>query len=76
MKRILVDSCIWFACFDKTDSNHSYAGKIFNVLNLHQIIVPFPTLYETVNTRFVKNTYGQMDSLVNYVNNPSKSFSR
>ena len=72
MKRILVDSCVWFACFDKTDSNHCCADKILKVLNLHDIIVPYPTLYETINTRFAKNIYGQMNRLFGFINNPSK----
>ena len=74
MKRIIVDSCVWYACFDKTDTNYRYSEKIRNVLKIHDIIIPFPTLYETVNTRFVKINYGQMNGLFNYINNPSKVY--
>ena len=74
MKRIIIDTCVWYACFDKTDSNYQYSDKILKILNLHDIIIPFPTLYETINTRFVKNNYGQMDRLFSFINNPSKVY--
>ena len=74
MKRIIIDTCVWYACFDKTDSNYQYSDKILKILNLHDIIIPFPTLYETINTRFVKNNYGQMDGLFSFINNPSKVY--
>lgn len=70
MKRLIVDTCIWYACFDKTDSNYQYAEKILSILEKHELIMPFPTLYETINTRFVKNKYGQMANLLSVLNRP------
>ena len=74
MKRIIVDTGVWYACFDKTDENHHCHKKILHVLNSSEIIIPFPTLYETINTRFAKNTYGQMSGLDGFIRNPQKTY--
>jgi len=63
MKRLIVDSCVWFALLDESDDKHCYADKIKKVLDLHELIVPFPTLYETINTRLARNEYHQMEGL-------------
>ena len=63
MKRLIVDSCVWFALLDKSDDKHCYADRIRKVLELHELIVPFPTLYETINTRLTRNEYHQMEGL-------------
>lgn len=63
MKRLIVDSCVWFALLGKSDDKHCYADKIKKVLDLHEFIVPFPTLYETINTRLARNEYHQMEGL-------------
>ena len=63
MKRLIVDSCVWFALLDKGDDKHRYADKIKKVLEIHELIVPFPTLYETINTRLTRNEYHQMEGL-------------
>ena len=72
MKRLIVDTGIWYACYDKSDANHQYADKILGILRTHSLIIPFPTLYETINTRFVKNNYGQMNGLRSFLENPSR----
>ena len=40
MKRIIVDTGVWYACFDKTDDNHHCYKKILHVLNSSEIIIP------------------------------------
>lgn len=72
MERLIVDSGVWFAVFDKTDSMFKYADAIISVLEKHQLLIPYPSLYETINTRFAKNTYYQVDKLFSYLNNPDK----
>ena len=67
MKRLIVDSCVWFALLDKTDDKHQYADQIEKVLNIHELIVPFPTLYETINTRLTRNEYRQMEGLFEHL---------
>ncbi len=55
MNNILVDTCFWFALFDARDSNHQKATELLLYLELGNVILPYPTLYETINTRFTRN---------------------
>ncbi len=72
MKRLIIDTCIWYALLDKTDSQFKYADIIKSILDIHQLIIPFPSLYETINTKFIKNEYGQATQLFAYLNNSLK----
>jgi predicted nucleic acid-binding protein len=54
MNNILVDSCFWYALFDPSDTHHNKAQKMKDYLDYGNIILPFPILYETLNTRFSK----------------------
>ena len=54
MNNILVDSCFWYALFDSSDDYHSKAQEMKDYLEFGNIILPFPILYETLNTRFSK----------------------
>lgn len=72
MSRLIVDTCIWYALFDPTDDKHSYSDIIENILEYHNLIIPYPVLYETLNTRFVKNNYKQCDGLFSFINDPQK----
>lgn len=72
MKSVIVDSCIWFALVDKKDAYSQYAEVIANMLQPHKILVPYPSLYETINTKLVKNERGQADRLFDYLNNAEK----
>lgn len=51
---VIVDSCFWYALFDSSDPYHTQALQIENKLRDVKFIVPFPTLYEVINTRFSK----------------------
>jgi predicted nucleic acid-binding protein len=53
-KRILVDTGFWFALYDSRDRYHDSALSLAEYLNPHWLIVPWPSLYETLNTRFVR----------------------
>lgn len=72
MERLIVDTGIWYAVLDKRDSRMNYAEDIAKVLEQHQLLVPYPSLYETINTRLIKNEYQQADKLFAYLNNPEK----
>lgn len=72
MKRLIIDTCIWYALLDKTDSRAKYADIIKEILDTHQLIIPFPSLYETINTKFMRNEYGQATQLFTYLNNSLK----
>ena len=54
MNNIIVDTGYWFALFDNKDQYHHNAVNIADYLELGNILIPFPTLYETINTKFSK----------------------
>jgi len=54
-KNILIDTCFWFALFDRHDSYHQRALALESIMDSAVILLPWPCLYETVNTKFVKN---------------------
>ena len=54
MNNILVDSCFWYALFDSSDQHYNKAQKMKSYLEFGNLILPFPVLYETLDTRFTK----------------------
>lgn len=72
MKRLIIDSGVWYAAFDQSDDKYMYSDKILNLLEMHELIVPFPSLYETINTRLLRNKYKQADYLFEYLNDSKK----
>lgn len=72
MKRLLVDSCIWYAIWDETDDKHSYCEVIEKTISAHQLIIPYPILYETLNSRFVGNRYKQCENFFKVLNSTGK----
>lgn len=61
MNNILIDSGYWYALYNKRDSLYSKAQELYNYLSIGKILVPYPSLYETINTRFAKDTQGIRD---------------
>jgi hypothetical protein len=55
---LIVDSGVWYSLWDRTDSKYSETGEMEDLIESHTLVVPWPILYETVNTRFVKNRIG------------------
>ncbi|KAA6350554.1 hypothetical protein EZS27_002037 [termite gut metagenome] len=57
MVKILVDTGFWIALFEERDSHHGQAVDAFEYLKNDNIVmmIPFPTLYETLKTRFTRN---------------------
>ena len=56
-KRIAADTCFWFALFDPSDSYHSEATILAEDLDIHQLVIPWPTLYEALNTRLLRRRH-------------------
>lgn len=69
MKNILIDTGFWFGLYDSRDTNFNEANELMTYLEMANIIIPFPTIYETINTRFSKNTLG-LESLEKLINSP------
>lgn len=58
MNNILIDTGFWFALYDKRDQYYIRAQELFEYIHIGKIIIPYPSLYETINTQFVKNKQG------------------
>ncbi len=51
---LLVDTGYFFALYTERDEHHSAAKRKQDLLEQWPIVLPWPVLYETMNTRFVK----------------------
>jgi predicted nucleic acid-binding protein len=63
---IIVDTSFWFALFTPGDSHHTMASNKASILDRARLIFPWPVLYETINTKLIKNRGGimRLDSLI------------
>lgn len=61
-RNLIVDTGYWFALFDPRDCEHSKAEAKAHHIDSLRVVFPWPTLDETLGTRFVKNKSG-MDQL-------------
>ncbi len=57
-ERVLIDTGFWIALYNPRDGYHSDAQELIDLIADTNIILPWPTLYETVNTRLSKNRNG------------------
>lgn len=53
-KFVLVDTCYWFGLLSESDQHHESALEISELIEDYIIVVPYPTMYEILNTKFVK----------------------
>ena len=68
MARILIDSGFWLGLYDQQDQWHNQAKAVAHKLTFHQWLLPWPTLYETLSTRFVKKSH-QVEKFMAELNN-------
>lgn len=54
MDAVLVDTGIWYSMFDPSDHNYQQGRQKAATLESLIIVVPWPTMYETLRTRFVR----------------------
>jgi predicted nucleic acid-binding protein len=57
-RTVVVDSGYWLALFDAKDEYHPEAQAKVHYLESLIVALPWPILYETLGTRFVKNRLG------------------
>ncbi len=69
-KNIVADSGFWFALFNERDRHHDDALRIEANLEQLNLLIPWPTLYETINTRFVRRMECR-EGLRRYLEKPS-----
>jgi predicted nucleic acid-binding protein len=51
---VLADTSFWIALFDERESEHKRMGTYEELLELVTLVVPWPIMYETLRTRFVR----------------------
>lgn len=54
-RTVLVDTGFWYALYDPTDQYYAQATSKADLLESMNVLIPWPCLYETFNTRFAKN---------------------
>ena len=54
-KRVIADSGFWMALYDPKDQYHLEAYTLPVDLDSASLLIPWPSLYETLNTYFVKD---------------------
>ena len=57
-ENILIDTGFWIALYNERDAYHETANEIMEVVQDTTLLIPWPSLYETVNTRLSKNKNG------------------
>lgn len=57
MSNILTDTGFWRALVDVKDQHHTEAIMQMDIItaNKHTLLIPWPIMYETLKTKFVKN---------------------
>ncbi|MCZ8169435.1 MAG: hypothetical protein ACK5RV_07190 [Flavobacterium sp.] len=53
-KFILTDTGYWLGLLDSKDANHENSIAISELLEGNNIVIPWPCLYETINTRLTR----------------------
>ena len=52
---VLADTGFWYAFYDTRDQYHADAEEKGHLLQSTNVLIPWPCLYETFNSRFAKN---------------------
>lgn len=55
-KYVLADTGFWYALYNDRDQYHKEATGLAGHIILHRLIIPWPCLYETLNTRFARRS--------------------
>lgn len=57
MKYALADTGVWYGIFDSRDQRYTEAQSKTEFFDFFRIVIPWPTIYETLRTRFVRNQF-------------------
>ena len=69
MDYALADTGVWYAMFDPRDQHATDIEEKAEILDLCRVVLPWPTLYETLRTRLVRNRLA-LQQLENYLKRP------
>jgi predicted nucleic acid-binding protein len=53
-KNVIADTGFWFALYEPRDIFYKNANEIAGFIKDQNVLVPWPSLYETINSRFAK----------------------
>lgn len=69
MKTLIIDTGYWIALFnpEKNVDKHDIVEFVTEIINDYQVLIPFPTLYEFLNSKFSRNR-----KAINFKNELSK----
>ncbi len=67
-KNIIADTGFWIALYDPRDRHFHEANQIAESILDQNIFLPWPSLYETINTRFSKNYMLQFEIFIKRAN--------
>jgi predicted nucleic acid-binding protein len=70
---VLADTGLWYAMFDGKDQHHNEARAKADVLGMFQIVLPWPTLYETLRTKFVRKAIA-LDQFERFLKSPNITY--
>jgi len=73
MQYVLADTGVWYAMFDPRDQYWGKTKEKEEILGLFTIVVPWPTMYETLRTRMVRNRKA-MQLFEEYLRRPQLTF--
>lgn len=73
MQTALVDTGIWYAMFDPRDQHQNQLKEKAELLELFQVILPWPTLYETLRTKMVRNKFA-LQRFEEYLKRPNLNY--
>ena len=75
--RILVDTGFFFALLDKRDDYHAEACELSELLDNSSIVLPWPVLYEAINTRLLRHFLQRHSAFARFkaiINRPENEF--
>ncbi len=63
---LLADTGYLIALYDERDEHYAVAQRNKRLLDLHPVVLPWPVLYETINTRFARrpSVLTRIDSII------------
>jgi predicted nucleic acid-binding protein len=70
---VLVDTGVWYAIFDSKDAYYPQGQEKADLLELLTIAMPWPIAYETLCTKFVKNTLA-LQQFEHFLQRPNVQF--
>lgn len=73
MESTLVDTGIWLAMFDPRDQHQARIEEILEPLERSYLVLPWPTLYETLRTRLSRNRKA-LQQFELYLQRPNMTF--